>query len=86
MSIGWTPPKQEHQNGIIESYVVEIFGVESGAESLVSWVTDEENVTATALTPHTLYLCIVAAQTEEGTGSFSSPLFFTTDEDGNPCI
>ena len=65
MSLVWSPPLDDHQNGIINSYTVMC--------SLASIVvhrstTSEARLTVTGLEPFTNYTCSVSAATVVGSG------------------
>ena len=71
----------ESQNGIINSYSINVTNSDTGESVFLS--STEESITVEQLSPFTTYLCSVAAQTVIGMGPYTSPLTVTTDPDGN---
>lgn len=81
VTVSWSPPQSERQNGIISRYSVNVTKSNSGESSLLS--TADRSITLEQLDPFTTYLISVAAQTAIGLGPYTLPLTVTTNEDGN---
>lgn len=76
----WLPPNDEHQNGVIRAYVINITEVATGN----TWQQTIENDTDAfieALHPFYLYSFSVAAQTT-ALGPFTTPIVVEMPEDG----
>lgn len=80
ISLQWSPPLPEQQNGLLIGYVVNITSL-TGRERLY-FQTVQLNLTVGGLTPYTTYECIVAAATQLGTGPSSPIVTVTTTEEG----
>ena len=79
--IFWQPPPLENQNGPIMYYSLILSDLMFGSKDIKVNVTSL-NHTATNLEEYNTYSCIVAAASVVGTGPYTAPLNFTTDEDG----
>ena len=75
----WLPPPEEHRNGLIVRYVVNITSEERG-ESF-QFHSMLPRFLAHTLHPFTSYSCAVAAETI-AVGPFSSMVWVKTPEDG----
>ena len=75
----WSPPAADVQNGIIRHYLVTLSSALPTLRQNVSLSTLSVNVTN--LRPNTVYLCTVRAVTI-GTGPPTSVQYITTREDG----
>ena len=79
--ISWHPPPFEDQNGPIIYYNLILSDLVFGSADIEVNVTSL-SYTATNLEEYNTYSCIVAAASVVGTGPYSVPLNFTTEEDG----
>ncbi len=79
----WSPPSDEHHNGIISSYNVHVVGVNTGEEFMRS-VNTLQSVFAN-LHPFYSYEFSVAAVTIAA-GPFSEPVVMKMPEAGNWCL
>ena len=84
MTMTWTPPAIENQNGIITGYVINITAM-NRLETFQLLVASN-TLYIDSLVPFTTYVCIIAAHTSVGLGPYSTAVFVTTDEDGTDCI
>ena len=84
VTMTWTPPAIENQNGIITGYVINITAMNT-QETFQLLVTNNTLYIDT-LAPFTTYVCIIAAHTSVGLGPYSTALIVTTHEDGTDCI
>ena len=80
VSLSWTAPLVEEQNGHIIQYIINI----THSDSLVTqqFTTNVTNFTVPNLEPFTTYICIVAAETSGGQGPFSNIFIVQTQESG----
>ena len=78
LSINWSPPPFEHQNGIIRSYIISIIG-EDGIEHIET--VQNTSLTITYLHPNYVYNLTIRAVTISK-GIKSSAIYFMTEEDG----
>jgi receptor-type tyrosine-protein phosphatase Q len=78
--ISWQPPPFEDQNGPIVYYILILSDLVFSLED-IEVNTSSLNYIATHLEEHNTYSYIVAAATDVGTGPYSAPLNFTTEED-----
>ena len=78
--IAWDPPLPESQNGVITSYVIDVFEVETGDMFQLNSATN--SLTIDSLSPYTTYVCVIAAMTSVGLGPFSTNFTIRTLEDG----
>ena len=60
--ISWSPPPDEHHNGIIRHYTVNVTETETGRR-LPTFTTESTQITVTNLHPYYIYYCSVAAVT-----------------------
>ena len=79
-TLTWAPPLLEDQNGVITGYIINITVVETGETMELFSVSN--SLTLESLSPFTTYICIIAATTSIGTGTFSTPITTFTPEDG----
>ena len=86
MTMTWTPPAIENQNGVITGYVINITvpNTQETFQLLVAGNTLYIHVDT--LVPFTTYVCIIAEHTSVGLGPYSTALIVTTHEDGTDCI
>ena len=82
LSLTWSPPPPEDQNGIIRNYLVNISVVESG-EHFYQLTSNATVLVVDELHPYYTYSCIVAALTV-GTGPFTEVTTVQLPEDGMP--
>ena len=61
ISLSWSPPPLENQNGIIRHYEVTLVALETGEIHIRTSVA--HSITITSLRPYTTYNCTVAAET-----------------------
>ena len=80
LSLTWSPPPPEDQNGIIRNYLVNISVVESG-EHFYQLTSNATVLVVDELHPYYTYGCIVAALTV-GTGPFTEASIEQLPEDG----
>ena len=80
LSLTWSPPPPEDQNGIIRNYLVNISVVESG-EHFHQLTSNTTVLVVDELQPYYTYSCIVAALTV-GTGPFTEASVVQLPEDG----
>ena len=80
LSLTWSPPPPEDQNGIIRNYLVNISVVESG-EHFHQLTSNATVLVIDELHPYYTYSCIVAALTV-GTGPFTEVTTVQLPEDG----
>ena len=79
ISLTWTPPASEHQNGIITRYIINVTVVETGG--MFQLFSNATTVTAVLL-PFTVYTFVLTAENSIGTGPFSELLSIQSDEAG----
>ena len=80
-SFNWQPPPEEDRNGPIVYYTLRIVEEEFNQHEIVVNTTNT-NYEIFNLEEYIRYLCQVSAATESGNGPYSSPLMFTTLQDG----
>jgi receptor-type tyrosine-protein phosphatase Q len=80
LSINWTPPPPDKQNGIITGYIIRLLEIITGDERLLQTGGPHTEIFITSLHPHYVYEFTVAAQTV-GTGPLSPPNVIQMDED-----
>ena len=80
-SFNWQPPPEEDHNGPILYYTLRIVEEEFNQREIVVNTTNT-NYEIFTLEEYIRYLCQVSAATESGNGPYSSPLMFTTLQDG----
>lgn len=78
--INWQPPDNEHQNGIITEYSINIVNFES--ENITHLDVTDTDITVSNLQPFTQYEVTVAAHTSAGRGPFSAIQIVQTQESG----
>ena len=80
ISLSWSPPDVQSQNGVITGYIINVTASETGEAFQVSSTTT--NLVIQQLRPFTTYNCTVAAMTSAGIGPFSISLTVQTNETG----
>ena len=80
VTLNWSPPDIQSQNGIITGYLINVTEIETGETFQVSSATT--NLVIQSLRPFTTYVCVIAAETSAGTGPFSISLTVQTNEAG----
>lgn len=75
----WDPPQEEHRNGIIVNYTIDIT-VASSSESLQVY-SSTNRLTLSTLRPYRTYFCVISASTVIGRGPPSTVFTLTTPED-----
>ena len=80
VSLSWSPPPFEDQNGIIQQYILVFTHNQTGYIFEVS--SDDTSINVSGLTPFTTYICAVAAQTIPGTGPYTAEITFDLPEGG----
>ena len=84
ITLSWSPPDVQSQNGIITGYLINVTAIETGESIQVSSTTT--NLVIQSLRPFTVYDCTIAAMTSAGSGPFSIPLTVQTNETGERLI
>ena len=79
ISLSWSPPLLENQNGIIRHYEVTLIALETGVIHIQT--STALSITITSLRPYTTYNCTVAAETVE-TGPVTIGLLVQTLQAG----
>ena len=79
ISLAWSPPPLDSQNGIIREYRINITEVQTG--SIYVFTTSTTSIAVPSLHPHYDYRCTVSAYTVD-VGPYSEVLVITTPEDG----
>ena len=82
ISITWESPVAEGQNGVIISYRILLLEIPSNTTLTYQQDGSHRELVADSLHPYYDYMCSVAAETEVGTGPFSSSFVVRTLEDG----
>jgi len=77
--LSWSPPPEEHHNGVVRSYRVNVTEVETGRK--LRYSTESTEIVIRNLHPYYLYECRVAAVAVV-CGPFSTPVQVRTEEDG----
>ena len=80
ITLSWSPPDVQSQNGIIIGYLINVTAIGTGEAFQVSSATT--NLVIQSLRPFTMYICVIAAETSAGTGPFSISLIVQTNESG----
>ena len=84
ISLMWTPPPINQQNGAIIRYVANVTHIDT--LETIQYYSTVTSITITGLDPYTTYVCIVAAETTIGVGPFSHSSFTVqTKETGTIC-
>ena len=78
VTLQWSPPPAEHQNGIIQHYTLQLNEHETGDTS--QYTTASLHYTFNSLHPHYTYTCTIAAATV-GLGPVQ-PVVFQMPQDG----
>ena len=78
ISLTWQLPALEERNGIILGFIVRLSSVSLRTETR-EIITMYRNITVTALTPYTVYECVVSAYTSIGTGPPGSIVLARTE-------
>ena len=81
ISITWSPPPENHRNGIITGYQINITEVITGRIITLIHTSTTTSITAPGLHPYYVYECIITAVTI-GAGPYSQSINVTTLEDG----
>ena len=76
----WQPPVDEHKNGIITGYVINITEMETKIQ--LQLVTEQTSIIVDSLHPFYTYGCIVAAETFIGMGPFTVEVVVEMPEAG----
>ena len=81
--ISWDPPPFDDQNGIITYYLLLISQEQFNISDMVlNTTSDVTTYTVTGLEEYNNYTCRVAAATRIGPGPYSTPIEFSTLQDG----
>ena len=80
VQLSWEPPPLEHQNGLIQSYTITVFEVDSNSTKEVHQNFASNTISLTGLHPYYNYIMSVAAYTV-GLGPFAT-LTLQTEQDG----
>ena len=80
ISLSWSPPDVQSQNGIITGYLINVTAIGTRETFQVSSATT--NLVIQSLRPFTMYICVIAAETSAGTGPFTISLSVQTSESG----
>ena len=80
ITLSWSPPNVESQNGILTGYLINVTAIGTGQTFQASSTTT--NITMQSLRPFTTYSFTIAAMTSAGSGPFSIPLTVQTNETG----
>ena len=84
ISLTWTPPPLNQQNGIIIRYVANVTHIDT--LETIQYYSTVTSITISGLDPYTTYVCVVAAETTIGVGPFSHSSFTVqTREAGTIC-
>ena len=84
ISLTWTPPPPNQQNGVIIRYVVNVTHIDT--LETIQYYSTVTSITISGLDPYTTYVCVVAAETTIGVGPFSHSSFTVqTREAGTIC-
>ena len=78
----WEPLAPSERNGIITGYNITVTSLSSPHEDPKLFFTSTESLTVDLLSPHTEYICIIAASTAIGTGPYSTELNARTGQNG----
>ena len=84
ITLSWSPPDVQSQNGIITGYLINVTAIGTGATFQVSSTTT--NLVIQSLRPFTTYSFTIAAMNSAGIGPFSTPLTVQTNETGKSYI
>ena len=80
----WDPPPLDQQNGVITGYVIDVIVLETNDTFLL--YTNKTYLVVDVLRPFRTYVCIIAAQTAVGTGTFGPKFVLSTPQDGRCTI
>ena len=80
ISLTWTSPPPNQQNGAIVGYFVNV--THADTLEIIQYYSTMTSITITGLDPYTTYVCVVAAETTIGVGPFSHLFFVQTEEAG----
>ena len=78
--LSWSPPPEEHHNGVVRSYRVNVTEVETGRK--LRYSTGSAEIVIRNLHPYYLYNCTVTAVTVDE-GPYSAVIAVRTKEAGN---
>ena len=81
ISLSWSPPRRELQNGIITHYLVTVSSAATGTISTRNVSSVQQTVSISGLSPYTVYNCTVQAETV-GLGPASDVVVVSTPQDG----
>ena len=79
ISMTWTPPDRDQQNGIIRHYFVTLRSVAGAVTRNISSI--QQTISISGLRPFTMYNCTVQAETV-GLGPYASYVQVSTPQDG----
>ena len=80
-NLTWAPPVPEDRNGVITGYNISISLLSSPFGDPLQFDTTAHTVRVESLSPHTDYVCVIAANTLIGTGPLSFELHVRTLQD-----
>ena len=80
VELSWQPPLLEEQNGLIQSYTITVFEINSNTTIEVHQNFTQSNISISGLHPYYNYIMSVAAYTV-GLGPFAS-ITLQTEQDG----
>ena len=80
LRISWEEPLTEERNGIITNYVINMTIVETGEQS--QFTPTEHSIELNRLHPFYTYTFIMAAETVNGTGPYSTAFTIQLPPDG----
>jgi len=79
----WTPPAEEHQNGIVVRYLINV--TVAGTGDMFQLFSNTNNITA-RLMPFTMYTIVLAAENSAGIGPYTRFVSIWTEEAGNTLL
>ena len=77
ISLSWSPPATNEQNGEIIQYIINVTHADT-----IQYFTKNTFINIAGLDPYTTYVCVAAAETKIGIGPFSNVYTVQTQEDG----
>lgn len=78
VSLHWSPPQVQFQNGIITGYLVNLTAL--GTPEIIQVSSITTRIVIQSLRPFITYVCVVAAETGAGIGPFSTAITVQTNE------
>lgn len=78
--LSWDLPRSEDRNGKIIRYIINVTVDKTG--DMIQLFTNQTFVLIDNLQPFTIYICLLAAETQGGIGPFSAAYIVTTPDDG----